>query len=356
MKNAGLVTGGLTLMSASPLKLNQKKEKLGVCLVGLGKYSETRLAPALQLTKHCYLAGLVTGSPEKIPAWQKKYNVPDSNIYDYSNMHMIADNDAIDVVYIVLPTGLHSLYARIAANAGKHVWCEKPMAMNVRECQEIIDCCDKNKVKLSIGYRMQHEPNTQQLIEWSKEGKYGTIKNVEAGIGYNMIPDPAHWRLSAMMGGGYLYELGIYTINAIRYATQDEPISVVAAKHTTKRPEIFREVSEVTEYSLQFRSGLIAKGKSTAMENIHGLNVEASKGWVKIDPFSTYDGISGKTSDGHIIKDQIPNQQANQMDNDALAIMNDQHVLVPGIEGMRDVRILEAINQAAQSNQSVSLL
>ena len=96
-------------------------------------------------------------------------------MYNYENMHTIADNDEIDVVYIVVPTGLHAKYAKIAANAGKHVWCEKPMAMNIIECQDIIDTCKKNDVYLSVGYRVQHEPNTRTIMGYAKDLHYGNI-------------------------------------------------------------------------------------------------------------------------------------------------------------------------------------
>ena len=140
---------------------NYKKEKLGVALVGLGYYSTDLLAPALQQTKNCYLAGIVTGTPSKAETWKKKYNLPDKNIYNYQNFNQLANNDDIDVVYIVLPPSMHKEYVIKAANAGKHVWCEKPMAITEQECQDMIDACNKNKKSLAIGYRLQHEPNTQ---------------------------------------------------------------------------------------------------------------------------------------------------------------------------------------------------
>jgi len=151
----------------------QNNGKLGVALVGLGNYATNILAPALQLTEHCELRGIVTGSPKKIPVWQKKYDIPDANVYNYKTMYEIANNDDIDVVYIVLPNNMHAEYSIIGANAGKHVWCEKPMAMNVEECRAMIDAAEKNGVQLTIGYRMQHEPNTQTIIKYGKEETYG---------------------------------------------------------------------------------------------------------------------------------------------------------------------------------------
>ena len=119
IRNAALSTFAVSSSPAfSNILVQRPNKKLGVALVGLGYYSRDLFAPALQLTDHCYLAGIVTGSPEKIPTWQKKYAIPDGNVYNYENMHTIANNDEIDVVYIVLPTALHAKFATIAANAG----------------------------------------------------------------------------------------------------------------------------------------------------------------------------------------------------------------------------------------------
>ena len=109
-----------TLLAAAP----PAKDRLGVALVGLGYYSTDLLAPALQQTKDCYLAGIVTGTPSKAESWKTKYNIPDKNIYNYQTFDQIANNPDIDIVYIVLPPSMHREYVVRAANAGKHVWCE----------------------------------------------------------------------------------------------------------------------------------------------------------------------------------------------------------------------------------------
>ena len=211
--------------------------KLGVALLGLGGYSTTQLAPALQKTEHIELRGIVTGSPEKIPQWKNKYNIKDANVYNYENMGNIADNDAIDVVYIVTPTFLHAKYAMAAANAGKHVFCEKPMAMTAAECQQIIDACKENNVKLAIGYRMQHEKNTRQIINWADTKPYGAIQKVDTASGFT-INKSAGWRLDGAKGGGAIYDMGVYNINGVRYATGLEPLWV-KARHETTRPGTF---------------------------------------------------------------------------------------------------------------------
>ena len=134
IKTLAIGTAGLLFSPNSLLACTRKKkDKLGVALVGLGYYSTDLLAPALQNTKNCYLAGIVTGTPSKAEAWQKKYNIPDKNIFDYQSFEQLANNDDIDVVYIVLPPSMHKEYVVRGAKAGKHVFCEKPMAITSNE-------------------------------------------------------------------------------------------------------------------------------------------------------------------------------------------------------------------------------
>ena len=353
IKNIGIISG-VTLLSPYLISSVRPKKKIGVCLLGLGNYSTTILAPALQQTEHCKLIGIITGSPWKIPVWQKKYNIKDQNIYNYDNMQRISDNPDIDVVYIVVPTGLHAKYAIKAANFGKHVWCEKPMAKTALECLSIIEACKKNNVRLSIGYRMQHEPNTQTIINWAKTKPYGNIKSLRAEIGYNVSEPVRNWRLDAELGGGTMYDLGVYALNAARYSTGEEPLSVSAQQFTT-RPDIFTETDETTHFTLKFPSGALAYGKTSLGKSMHELYVDCDKGWYTLQPFSMYTGVKGKTSDGKLLNQYINSQQAKQMDDDALAIIDNTPVIVPGEQGLKDIRIVEAIYKSAKENKEITL-
>ncbi len=332
------------------------KRKLGIALVGLGGYSTHQLAPALQLAQYCELRGIVTGSPEKIPQWQKQYGIADKNVYSYKNLHKIAENPDIDVVYIVVPTFLHAKYAIIAANAGKHVWCEKPMAMTVRECQSIIDACQKNKVKLSIGYRMQHEPNTRTMINWAQEKPYGAINKVIAKAGYAGSGAPlGDWRMDRSKGGGALYDMGVYPINAARFTTGKEPIAV-SAQHENSRPGLFKKADETTNLQLDFGDGLTAFCETSVGKQYNILRVECEKGWYQVEPMQSYTGVRGDTSDGKQLNKQVVNQQTAQMDDDALAIINNTPVMVPGEDGLNDIRIVEAaLKSAAAGGKKIKL-
>ena len=125
--------------------------QLGVALVGLGGYSTGQLGPALLETKFCRLAGVVTGSRKKGEKWAREHGFPASSIYSYDTMDRLADNPAIDIVYVVTPNALHAEHTIRAAKAGKHVICEKPMAVSVAECDAMLAACREAKVKLSIG-------------------------------------------------------------------------------------------------------------------------------------------------------------------------------------------------------------
>lgn len=353
-----LVLGGsIALVSPALLRAGaNKKKSLGVALIGLGYYSTDLLAPALQKTEHCHLAGIVTGTPSKAEAWKKKYNIPDKNIYNYENFDDIANNPDIDVVYVVLPPSMHKEYTIRGANAGKHVWCEKPMAMTERECQEMIDACQKNKRSLAIGYRLHHEPNTQQYRRIVQQKLLGDVKSLECAAGYRENRTD-HWKQKKEMGGGALYDMGVYAIQGARLGTDMEPVAVVSAKTSTTRPEIYKNgLDETTEAVLEFPGGVLAHIKTSFGESINFMNISCEKGDIKLAPYSSYTGAKGSSPLGEINHTyQVPMQQVMQMDDDALAIMQGKPMMVPGEEGLRDIRIVEAIYASAAKGRRVEL-
>lgn len=330
-----------------------KKEKLGIALVGLGYYSTDLLAPALQLTRNCELKGIVTGSPEKIPGWQKKYGIEDKNIYSYGNFDSIANNPDIDVIYVVLPPSMHAEYTIRAAKTGKHVWCEKPMAPSVAECEAMIKSCKDNKVKLAIGYRCQHDPNIQAYMKAGREKSFGKVKMVTSAAGY-FDGRTDHWKQKKSLGGGAMGDMGVYALQGARLATGEEPISVSAQSSTT-RPDIYKEVEETMMFQLEFPSGARAACHTSFGIQMNYLHISYEKGWLKMQPHSSYNGNRGSISDGTEINFPIENQQAKQMDEDADAIMNNKTLIAPGEEGLRDIRVVEAIYKSAAQNCQIQI-
>jgi len=356
LKTLALGGGALMLNPGSLLARSSAKDRLGVALVGLGYYSTDLLAPALQQTKNCWLAGIVTGTPAKAAAWKEKYKIPDKNIYNYQNFDSIANNPDIDVIYVVLPPSMHREYVIRAANAGKDVWCEKPMAITEQECREMIDACKKNKKSLAIGYRLQHEPNTQAYRQIIGKQALGKVQKLDCAAGYRDNRTD-HWKQKKEMGGGVSYDMGVYAIQGARLGTGMEPLAVVSSKLSTTRPEIYKNgLDETMEVTLEFPGGVLATIKSTFGENTNYMNITCQKGDIKMAPYSGYNGLKGSSPLGEInVPYDVPWQQAKQMDDDAMAIMQKKPMQVPGEEGLRDIRIVDALHKSAATGNRVNL-
>ena len=350
--------GGLLLASHFPgvinaLSSDKQNTKLGIALVGLGGYAANQLAPALLETKYCYLAGIVTGTPEKEQEWSKKYNIPANNIYNYKNFDSIAKNKSIDIVYVVLPNSMHAEYTIRAARAGKHVISEKPMATSVEDCKKMIDACNMAGKKLSVGYRLYFDPFNRKMMELGQFQKFGKLLQISAGFAFN-LRDPHAWRINKKLaGGGPLMDLGIYCLEGTIYTSGELPTQVTA-KNTTKNKDFFKEVEGSLEWEMQFPSGLTSKCKTSYEDSYNYLNARAQEGTFRLTPAYNYGGIKGETPEGPMDLPRV-NQQALQMDNFAMSIKEDRPSIVPGELGLRDVYIMEKIYEAAQTGKAVTL-
>lgn len=359
--NKTMITGlgGISILGTKSFRsiLNKKKgESLGIALVGLGSYSTYQLAPSLQETEHCHLAGIVTGSPEKIPVWKEKYGIPDDNVYNYDNFDKIGENDDIGIVYVVLPNSMHTEFCIRAAKAGKHVICEKPMAISVVECDQIMEACERANVKLSVGYRLQSEPYTLELKRIVKEKVFGEVKYVAADAGYYSRGNPDQWRLNKKLsGGGALLNMGVYSIQSAIYGSGMNPISVQAQEYST-RPEYFKDTDETITAQFEFPNGAV--GNISTSHNIsvnkHYSNFE--QGWVSLSPANSYGPLKGERSDGEPYTFPHKRQQALQMDDFAKHILTGSINRAPGEMGKRDMIICEAIYQSiAEGGRKVNL-
>ena len=352
LQNLSYGTGSLALAPClTAFDVLAPSKKLGIALVGLGSYSTGQLAPALQQTKNCYLAGIVTGTPAKARERSSTYKIPNANIYDYDNFDTIVNNPSIDIVYVVLPIFMHKEFTIRAAEAGKHVICEKPMALNAGECREMIEGCKKANRLLSIGYRLHFEPHNMEVMRLGKNKVYGDITAVDAGNGYTWGSGSRDsWRLKkALAGGGGLMDMGIYAIQGARYSIGAEPL-FVSAKEEKKRPELFKEVDETVTWELEFPNQVKAFGKSSYNANWSYLNVTAVMGKYQLSPAFGYRGIDGSSTAGPMNFSQI-NQQAAQLDNFALCVSTGNPTRIPGEEVLKDMKVTGAIYRSIVSGK-----
>lgn len=327
--------------------------RLGVALVGLGYYSEFQLAPALLETKSCYLAGIVTGTPEKAAKWKAKYRLADKNIYNYNNFDQIVDNKDIDVVYVVLPNSMHHEFVIRAAKAGKHVITEKPMAISVRECEEMIAACKKANVRLSVGYRLNYEPFNNEVARIGQKKEFGDIKLLEASFGF-ISGDPTQWRLKkALAGGGALMDVGIYALHAARHAVGAEPIAVMAQEYKTDAVK-FKEVDETIVWQMEFPNGIICNSTTSYNANVERFYMSAENGWIELSPAYGYGPLAGKTHKGKL-KLPVINHQAAQLEGMATSILKNEDSIATGEEGLKDMKVIEAIYQSIATGKKVSI-
>lgn len=328
------------------------KNKLGVALVGLGNYAEGQLAPALLQTEHCYLAGIVTGNPDKAAAWKEKYNLPDKNIYNYETYDAIIDNPEIDIIYVVLPNSMHAEYTIRGFAAGKHVICEKPMAVSVAECDTMLAAAKKAGKQLSIGYRLHYDPYHLDIMRMGKQKEYGAIKKIRTE--FLQPSTKGEWRLNKKLaGGGPIMDLGIYCLQAVMYITGIQPVAVTAQTFPVSDAEKFVGIEETLHWQMHMPDGVIAECRTSYSGSANTITVEAEDGWFTLDPAFYYEGLKGETSDGRTITHAPLSQQAKQMDGIAVSIKNNTPSIVPGEMGRRDVKIIEAIYEAMQTGERV---
>jgi len=333
----------------------ESERKLGFALVGLGSLNTNQIAPAIKKTKYCRLAAIVTGTPSKAERWKAQYNIPDANIYNYDTMEKMADNPDIDVVYVVTPNALHAEHTIKAAKAGKHVLCEKPMEVSPEKCQAMIDACKKADRLLAIGYRSQFDPNHLECIRLAREKVFGAVKSVDGGFGFR-IGDPTQWRLNrALSGGGPLMDVGVYALQTSRYITGEEPNLVVSATSANTDPTKFKDLEESINWELKFPSGITATGKCSYSSGVNEFTVHAEQGSFGMKPAYNYNRNRGFRSDDQAISFPEIDQFAAEMDDFAQCIMNNKPSKVSGEEGLRDLKIMMAIYEAAKTGKPVSL-
>ena len=329
---------------------------LRVAIMGLGSYG-TRVAEAMQSCTKARLVGVISGTPAKIKAWQTKYAIPEKNCYNYENFDRIKDNPDIDAVYVITPNALHHDQVIRVAKAGKQVISEKPMAVNAKEGQEMVDACKQAGVKLLVGYRMHFEPHTLEVIRQRKAGLYGKVLFFQGLSGF-IIGDPTQWRLNkTLSGGGSMMDIGIYSVNGSRYMIGEDPIWVTAQETKTDPVKFKAGVDETIQFQLGFPGGAVASCLSTySLNNLDRFFLNGTEGFAEMEPSTGYGPIKGHTNKGELNQPVVTHQTV-QMDEMAGILLEGHQPVVPvdGEEAVKDLKIIDAIYLAAKTGQRVSL-
>jgi predicted dehydrogenase len=330
--------------------------KVGYCIVGLGRISMQHFMPAVKMSGKSRVVALVSGHRDKAERMAAEYGVPSSSIYSYENFDTIAQNPAIDAVYIALPNSMHAEYTIRAAKAGKHVLCEKPMAANVDESRAMIQACAAARKKLMIAYRCQYEPANLRAVQLIREGRLGSIQSIDSAFGFRIAP--GEWRLDKKLaGGGPLMDVGIYCLNASRYLTGEEPVAVKGCSSVVDQDGRFNQVEENLAWTMKFPSGALSSCACTYGTFMRGyFRVRGSKGILTVEPAFNYDKphLAAQFENGETLDfapdEQDPAQFLLEADHMADCIVQDKEPKSNGNEGLRDMELMAQIYHSCEKN------
>jgi len=332
-----------------------EKRKIRYAVVGLGYIAQIAVLPAFATAKNSELAALVSDDKVKLEKLSKKYRVP--RTYSYEDYDECLSSGEIDAVYIALPNNMHHEYTVRGCRAGLNVLCEKPMAVTEADCKEMITAAADNAVKLMIGYRLHFERANMEAVELSQSGKLGELRAFNSV--FTMQVKEGDIRLQKDLGGGTLYDIGIYCINAARYIFRAEPIEVFgfSANNGEKR---FKEVDEMFSAVLRFPNERLASfTTSFGASDISAYQIVGSEGDLRVDPAYEFAAdlkhhltIRGKTRERTFSK---RDQFAAELIYFSDCIINDENPEPSGEEGLADVRIIRALYRSAATGEPVRL-
>ena len=330
------------------------EETVGWAVLGLGSYAQNQMLPAFARCRRSRLLGLVSGSPDKAARLASKHGVNARSVYRYEDIPRLKDDPRIGVVYVVTPPGTHRRFVEAAAAAGKHVFCEKPMAPSEEDCRAMIEACRKAGRLLGIGYRSRYERNNVAAVAAIREGRLGRLRSVTSDHGFSISPDA--WRVQRKLsGGGSMMDIGIYSLNALRYLSGEEPREVHAEVSNPPGDARFKEVEDTVHFTLRFPSGLVGTGTSgyswRSGENRYEAIGDRDK--IVANPATPYEGhrFTGPLN----VDANAPDQFVGELDAFSEAVSGGKPFLAPGEEGLRDVRIIEAIYESAARGRSIKL-
>jgi glucose-fructose oxidoreductase len=352
---------GVPLPSSPPPA--PKGDSLGVAIIGLGRYALAQIMPSFAAAKGCHIAAVVSGNAEKAGRVAKAYGLAEDSIYSYDDFDRIASDDRIGAVYVILPSGLHADWTEKAFAAGKHVMCEKPMALSAAECERMIAASERAGRKLMIGYRCHFEPYNLKAMELMREEALGSLRLIRTAHQYPAGPTtPAeNWRFNrALAGGGPLEDYGLYGLQAALYLTGEMPDRVAASSLQPKNDPRFTEIVAHTSTQLHFPSGVVAQlGTSYDSYPINAVSARGSRGALEMQPATGYGGNVMTLLKDRTEEELTPGdsgvQFSRMLSHFADAVRTGGAILTPGEMGLRDVRLMEAIYQAAASGRTLAL-
>lgn len=330
--------------------------RIRYAVIGLGHIAQVAVLPAFAQAKKSELVALVSGSDSKLEQLQRRYDV--EHLYDYEHLDDCLASPEIDAVFIALPNDLHFDCCLRAVAAGKHVLCEKPLALSVRDAEEMLEAARSNGVKLMTAYRLHFEPANLSAIELIRAGKIGEPRYFSSTFSFQ-VTDRDNIRLKWERGGGPVFDIGTYCINAARYLFGDEPEEVSAMLANSGDPR-FREVEESACVIMRFPRGRLATFTvSFGSADAARYELVGTKGSVVLDPAFEYStGLKQTVKVGErATQKEFPklDQFAGELEAFSECILHDTEPEASAREAIGDLRVIEAIFESAETGRTISL-
>jgi predicted dehydrogenase len=329
-------------------------KKIRYAVVGLGHIAQTAVLPAFKHAENSELAALVTGNPEKDRELSERYKV---KAYTYDDLEGALEKEKVDAVYIATPNILHREHTERAAQTGVHVLCEKPMATTQDDCEAMIRAVAQNNVKLMIAYRLYFNDANLHVVRMAQSGDLGTLRYFGSLFGLQV--KESNIRTRKDLGGGTLFDIGIYCINAARYLFRDEPIEVVGltANNGEKR---FAEIEEMTGAIIRFPHERLAMFTcSFGSSDVSHYDLVGTKGQLRLENAYEYQGelkcvttIGSKRTEKRF---KPGDQFAPELIYFSDCIIHDRAPEPSGNEGLADVRVINAIYESAEIGRAVRI-
>ncbi len=330
--------------------------KVRFAVVGLGHIAQVAVLPAFaHARERCELVALVSSDRAKLDELSKTYGVGHKGSYE--DLERIFEEADVDAAYIALPNTLHRAFTERCARAGVHVLCEKPMATTEEDCEAMIRACDDGDVKLMIAYRLHFESANLRAIEVAQSGRIGALRFFSSTFGQQVRSGDI--RTKSELGGGALFDMAVYCVNAARYLFRDEPEAVFAFQ-SGGHDERFEGVDETTTAVIRFPGDRFAQlTASQGSADVDEYRIVGTKGDLRVEPAYTYYGelTHHLTIDGKTTTEKLPksDQFAPELLHFADCIVDDEDPEPSGEEGLADVRVLEAMEESARSSRPVEL-
>jgi predicted dehydrogenase len=334
-------------------------KRVGYAVVGLGSIAEVAVLPAFRNSKKSKLVALVSHDKKRAEQLGAKFGVKDC--YAYEGYEECLRHPAVDAVFVASMNAAHAEQTVRAAAAGKHVLCEKPMAITVEECRRMIEACKENRVQLMIAYRKYFEPGSVALKKLAASGKLGRLKHIYSV--YTEIVDPNKaraWQLNyKLAGGGSLMDLGIYCVNTMRWVAGSAPTEATAYSWT-EDPKRFREVEDNISFRLKHADGLVCQGSSSySAAAASFIQVHGDKGWAALNPAFAFEEerrLFGKIQGKWFEKTfKVIDEFALELDGFSDCIHHGRAPEPDGMEGLRDIATVQAIYRSARENRTVAI-